>query len=140
MQRTLKHSTEIDVKFSEADPLGIVWHGHYIRYFEDAREDFGKKFGISYLDLYRKHIVVPIVNIQCDYKRILRYGHSILIETTYKDSLAAKLEFDYSIFDLTTKEQVATGQSTQVFLNKDSLELMLTIPPFIQEWKDKWLK
>ena len=50
----LKTETEILVRFNEADPLGIVWHGHYIRYFEDGREDFGKSYGIGYLDFYNE--------------------------------------------------------------------------------------
>jgi acyl-CoA thioester hydrolase len=130
----------MEVKFSEADPLGIVWHGHYIRYFEDGREAFGEAYGLKYLDFYRKDIVVPIVNINCDYKRILRYGHRIRMETIYHDTPAAKLLFDYSIYDAKTNEQVAKGSSTQVFMHKDSLELMWTLPVFMQEWKKKWLQ
>ena len=127
------------MKFSEADPLGIVWHGHYIRYFEDGREAFGEAYGLKYLDFYRSNIVVPIINIQCDYKRILRYGHRIRLETTYKDTLAAKLLFDYHIYDARTNEQVASGSSVQVFMDKNSLELMLTLPQFMTDWKKKWL-
>ena len=41
MKKELTNKTEILVRFNEADPLGIVWHGHYIRYFEDGREAFG---------------------------------------------------------------------------------------------------
>ncbi|MEO6833622.1 MAG: thioesterase family protein, partial [Chitinophagaceae bacterium] len=73
MKTSLTHTSTLDVKFSEADPLGIVWHGHFIRYFEDAREAFGKAFGLRYLDLYRENIVVPIIHIECNYRRILRY-------------------------------------------------------------------
>jgi hypothetical protein len=51
--RVLLEKTEVIIRFNEADPLGIVWHGHYIRYFEDGREAFGKKFGITYLDFYK---------------------------------------------------------------------------------------
>lgn len=137
--KTLHHSTELEVKFSEADPLGIVWHGHYIRYFEDAREAFGETYGIKYLDFYRNNIIVPIVSIQCDYKRVLRYGHKIRLETTYKDSLAAKLLFDYTIYDVATEEKIATGSSVQVFMERESLDLMLTIPKFMEDWKKKWL-
>lgn len=137
--QTLTHTTELEVKFSEADPLGIVWHGHFIRYFEDGREAFGAAYGLKYLDFYRSNIVVPIINIQCDYKRILRYGHRIRLETTYKDTLAAKLIFNYSIYDARTNEQVATGSSVQVFMDKGSLELMLTLPQFMIDWKKKWL-
>ena len=130
----------MEVKFSEADPLGIVWHGHYIRYFEDGREAFGQAYGLKYLDFYRKDIVVPIVKIDCEYKRILRYGHRIRVETTYEDRPAAKLLFHYSIFDAATNEQVAKGSSMQVFMHRESLELMWTLPEFMIEWKKKWLK
>lgn len=137
--KTLHHTTELEVKFSEADPLGIVWHGHYIRYFEDGREAFGEAYGLKYLDFYRSNIVVPIVNIQCDYKRILRYGHKIRLETTYEDTPAAKLLFHYKVFDAATNEQVASGSSVQVFMHRDTLELMLYLPQFMTDWKKKWL-
>lgn len=136
---TLQHTTELEVKFSEADPLGIVWHGHYIRYFEDGREAFGKEYGLKYLDFYRSNIVVPIVSIHCDYKRILRYGHKIRLETTYEDTPAAKLLFHYKVFDAATNEQVASGSSVQVFMHRDTLELMLYLPQFMTDWKKKWL-
>ncbi len=139
MKQTLIHSTEIEVKFSEADPLGIVWHGHFIRYFEDGREAFGAAYGLRYLDLYRKDIVIPIIHIDCNYRRILRYGHTICLETTYVDTPAAKLLFDYTITDCNTSERIATGSSVQVFMARESLELMLTVPPFMAEWKKQWL-
>ncbi|HQE12753.1 MAG TPA: thioesterase family protein [Flavipsychrobacter sp.] len=137
--KKLTHQIEVEVKFSEADPLGIVWHGHFIRYFEDGREAFGKEHNLKYLDLYRNNIVVPIVKINCDYKRILRYGHKIRVETTYIDSLAAKLLFQYAIYDVATNEKVASGNSVQVFMQRDNLELLLTLPQFMIDWKKKWL-
>lgn len=139
MKSTLVHTTEIEVKFSEADPLGIVWHGHFIRYFEDGREAFGAAYGLRYLDLYRKDIVIPIIHIDCNYRRILRYGHTIRLETTYVDTPAAKLLFDYTITDLATGERVANGNSVQVFMDRKSLELMLTLPSFMTDWKAQWL-
>lgn len=138
--RTLQHTTEVEVKFSEADPLGIVWHGHYIRYFEDGRESFGEHYGLKYLDFYRNDIVVPIVNINCDYKRILRYGHKVCLETTYVDTDAAKLLFEYAAYDTANGQKVAEGSSVQVFMHRESLELMLYPPQFMLDWKAKWLK
>ena len=129
----------MEVKFSEADPLGIVWHGRYIRYFEDGREAFGAAYGLRYLDLFRQDIVVPIVNINCDYRRILRYSHRVRLETTYIDSPAAKMLFEYGMYDVANGALVATGSSMQVFMQRDKMELMLTIPPFMQAWKEKWL-
>jgi len=46
----ISFTSEIRVRFAETDPLGIVWHGNYIQYFEDGREAFGRHHGIAYLD------------------------------------------------------------------------------------------
>src|ERR1700730_6234179 len=114
---SLHDRSEILVRVNEADPLGIVWHGHYIRYFEDGREAFGNKYGIGYLDFYKQGIIVPIVSIQCDYKKSLRYGERVIVETQYIPCEAAKLNFDYQLFNAATGQLVATGSSVQVFLD-----------------------
>jgi acyl-CoA thioester hydrolase len=137
MERILSEKTEISVRFNEADPLGIVWHGHYIRYFEDGREAFGNKYGIGYLDFYKQGIIVPIVNIQCHYKKSLRYGERVIVETQYIPCEAAKLNFNYQLFNGATGHLVATGSSVQVFLDRDSSVLQLTNPPFFDDWKRK---
>ncbi len=133
----LNNRTEVLVRFNEADPLGIVWHGHYIRYFEDGREAFGATHGLSYLDVYNKGFVIPIVNVQCDFKKSVRYGDRVIVETTYLPCEAAKMEFKYRLFNAATGELAATGSSTQVFLNKEGSVLQLTNPPFFEDWKRK---
>jgi acyl-CoA thioester hydrolase len=134
----LHERTEVIVRFNEADPLGIVWHGHYIRYFEDGREAFGKKYGVTYLDFYKQGFAVPIVSVQCDYKKPLRYGESVIVECLYMETPAAKLKFTYKIFEADTKALVATGSSMQVFVDSKNFELQLVVPDFFQEWKKKW--
>ncbi len=134
----LTERSEVYVRFNEADPLGIVWHGHYIRYFEDGREAFGKRYGIAYLDFYRNGLAVPVVSVQCDFKKALRYGDSVIVETTYIPSAAAKLKFQYKIFDVHSGQLVATGSSLQVFVNAKTFELELTNPEFFETWKKKW--
>lgn len=138
--RVLSDRTEVDVRFNEADPLGIVWHGHYVRYFEDGRESFGKRFGISYLDFYKSGLAVPVVSINCDYKKPLRYGDSVIVETLFIDSAAAKLKFDYRIYEKKSNDLVAKGSSVQVFVDVKDFQLQLTIPEFFEKWKTKWLK
>lgn len=126
---------EIRVRFNETDPLGIVWHGHYITYFEDGREAFGRYHGISYLDVFDSGFTTPIVKSICEHKLSLRYGDVVRIKTTIVDTPAAKMIFRYKIFD-TNNEIACTGETIQVFLDKEG-ELMLTIPPFYEEWKRK---
>lgn len=45
-QAALTDRTTIKVRFSEIDSMQIVWHGEYVRYFEDGREAFGKRYGL----------------------------------------------------------------------------------------------
>jgi acyl-CoA thioester hydrolase len=127
---------DIEVRFSEVDSLRMVWHGHYLRYFEDGREDLGNLFGLSYLQVYEKGFVTPLVRSELDYKRPLRYGDKAIVETRFVDDPAAKLIFEYSIFNAKNMEVVCTGRTVQVFLNTEG-ELQLNIPDFIISWKRK---
>ena len=128
-------SKNIRVRFNETDPLGIVWHGVYITYFEDGREAFGREHGISYLDVQKSGFTTPIVKSVCEHKLSLRYGDVARIETTIVDSPAAKMIFKYTIYD--AKNDVAcTGETVQVFLDSNN-ELMLTNPPCYDDWKQK---
>lgn len=137
--RTLVSRTETKVRFNEVDSLGIAWHGHYVRYFEDGREAFGTEHGLGYLDVYHNGLVTPIVRLSCDYKRPLVYGDSILIETTFVDNPAARIHFTYKIFHLGRHELVAEGETTQVFLELESRTLLLNNPPFFEDWKQRVL-
>lgn len=130
----LGSSVDISVRFSEVDSLGIVWHGHYLKYFEDGREAFGTEHGLGYLDVYKEGYVIPIVKINCDYKRSLKYGDKINIQTTYWETDAAKLKFSYVIKNLETDEVIATGMSLQVFLDSQN-NLCLNVPEFFLNWK-----
>jgi acyl-CoA thioester hydrolase len=128
-------SHDIRVRFNETDPLGIVWHGYYITYFEDGREAFGRQHGISYLDILETGFTTPIVKSTCEHKLSLRYGDVARIETTIVDTPAAKMIFRYTIYD--AKNEIACiGETVQVFLDSQG-ELMLTNPPFYEEWKLK---
>lgn len=136
-QKELKSIKEIEVRFNELDPLGVVWHGNYIKYFEDGREDFGTKYGISYNDLNEKGVMAPIVSVKCDYKKFVKYGEILLVETTYVDNPAAKIILSYKISRKENNELVAEGSTIQVFTDTQG-ELMLIPPAFAVEWKRKW--
>ncbi len=133
----LSHETEVIVRFNEADPLGIVWHGHYLRYFEDGREAFGKAHGISYIDCYKQGLALPVVSVQCDYSKPLRYGDTVKVITTFVNTAAAKVKFEYKIFEAGQETLVAKGSSVQVFVDLKNFQLQLTMPGFFEEWKRK---
>lgn len=126
--------SQFSVRFRECDPLQIVWHGNYLKYFEDAREEFCRKHGFSYLDIRERGYATPIVKSLCEHKLPLKYGDEFEVEVTFVPTPAAKMTFRYKI---TSKGKIiATGETVQVFLDKNG-ELVLTTLPFFAEWKNK---
>lgn len=137
MTKVLHNKTEITIRFSEVDSLGIVWHGNYVKFLEDGRENFGMQYGISYWDIYKQGLVTPVVKLDIEYKKSLKYGDKAYIATRFIDSEAAKIIFDYTIFTLPGEEKIATAQTIQVFLDLNG-NLQLNNPDFFIEWKKKW--
>lgn len=136
MAKNLKDTTEVKVRFGEVDSMGIVWHGNYVKYIEEGRESFGRKYGISYLDIYANNIMAPVVNMNVDYKKQVQYGDVLVVETEFVDQQAAKLVFDFKIFRKSDNSLVVTAQSTQVFIDMNR-EMILYPPEFLLEWKRK---
>lgn len=137
MMKELKTSKVIDIRFSEVDSMKIVWHGSYPLYFEDAREAFGKKFGLEYMDIYGNGFYAPLVDLSFKYKKPITYGMRPEITITYKETDAAKIVFDYEITDTATGDVLATGHSVQVFMDLD-YQLVWYTPKFYEEWKKRW--
>lgn len=126
---------EIRVRFNECDPLGIVWHGNYIKYFEEGREAFGRQHGISYLDVMNSGYSTPIVKSICEHKLTLKYGDVVKVKTEYFDSPAAKVVLRFTIYDPAGNIS-CTGETIQVFVDTQG-NLQLSIPPFFADWKKK---
>ncbi len=136
MHKILKDRTEVKVRFGEVDSMGIVWHGNYVKYIEEGRESFGKRYGMSYLDIYANDVMAPVVKMNIDFKKQVYYGDVLIVETEYINHEAAKLIFNFNIYRKTDEELVASAQSTQVFIDLNR-EMLLYTPEFVEEWKQK---
>jgi acyl-CoA thioester hydrolase len=137
--KTITTTTEIIVKFSDCDALQMVWHGHYIKYFEDGREDFGRQHQLGYWEIYKQsNLAVPLIHVECDYKKFVGLGEKITIESTFIETPAAKIIFEYKIFNQ-KKELVCTGKTIQVFVDAVTKDLLITVPAFYEAWKQKHL-
>ena len=134
----LSSQKEVLVRFSEVDSMMIVWHGNYVKYLEDGREDFGRKFDIGYLQVLEDGLGLPIVDLNIKYKKSLQYGDRVIVETTFVESQSTKLVFNYRLFLPTTLEVLCTATTTQVFLDLKG-NLQMIDPPSFKAWKQKWL-
>ena len=134
--------TRICIRFNEVDSMSIVWHGNYAMYFEQAREAFGKKYGLGYLKIYDNGYYAPIVKLSFDYKKILKYGDDVEVKITYVPTASAKICYEYQVFVKNKsgkKILAAQGESMQVFTDLKH-NLVLENPAFYESWKKKWLK
>ncbi len=136
--KELKATVPLKIRFSEVDSMNIVWHGSYVMYFEDAREAFGKKYGLAYLDIFGNGFYAPLVDLSFKYKSPITYDMKPEITITYKPVDAAKIVFDYEITNPENGDVLATGHSVQVFMDLN-YQLVWANPDFYEEWKKRWL-
>ncbi len=135
--KKLTATKDFEVRFSEVDSMNIVWHGSYPLYFEDAREEFGRKYGLGYMTIFGNGYFAPLVELSFKYKRPLAYEMQPAVRITYIPTESAKIVFEYEIYDRADSGIIATGRSVQVFMDKD-YQLVWENPSFYQQWKEKW--
>lgn len=107
----LKESKIFNIRFSEVDSMNVVWHGSYPLYFEDAREAFGKKYGLEYMSFFGHGYFAPLVELTFHYKKPIKYGMCPRIDIIYRPTEAAKIIFDYEIHDPRDESLIAMGHS-----------------------------
>lgn len=135
----LSSEIEIDIRFSETDAMGVVWHGNYLKFFEDGREAFGREFGLEYLTIFDKGYFTPIVKSEIDHKASVFYGQKIKVITKFVSSKAAKIMFEYQVINLSTDQICAVGKTMQVFLDRETRIMELLTPEFYRIWKEERL-
>lgn len=132
----LRCKVDRQVRFEEVDPLGIVWHGRYPSYLEDARGALGAHYGINYLDFHKNGIIAPIKQMHIDYHHPLTYPDIFTIEGVLHWSDAARLNYEFIIRD-NKGIMTTSGYSVQVMLDLDK-NLYMVLPSFYNKFCEKW--
>lgn len=130
----LNESIRIKVRFSEVDSLRIVWHGHYLKYLEDAREAFGHKHGLAYMYMYNEGYLAPMYDIKMKYLLPASIDEELIVSITYRPTRGAKLIFDYEIRRATDDTLLFMAETTQLFTTHEG-ELQISSPDFFERWK-----
>jgi acyl-CoA thioester hydrolase len=131
----LSHTIQVTVRFGHSDLLGIVWHGNYVQWLEDARQSLGTAIGLGYEDLMRERFAAPIVDMQLQYKKPARYGDKLEITATLHWAEVPKLRHTYEV--RRAGELLTTAETTQVLLHPTG-ELALNFPRFLVELRKRW--
>jgi acyl-CoA thioester hydrolase len=119
------------------DALRVVWHGHYLSYFEDARLAFGDAYDLGYQHLLEAGLVAPVVHVSCDYLKPARFGDRLEVEARLYQRDAARLEFHYRVIRPSDDALLATGHTAQAFMALNG-DLLLTQPEFMRAFYARW--
>ncbi|HHJ40465.1 MAG: 4-hydroxybenzoyl-CoA thioesterase [Methylothermaceae bacteria B42] len=117
----------IDVPFFDADMLGIVWHGHYAKYFEIARCALLDKLDYDYLTMKETGYVWPVIELNIRYIAPARFGQQIRVTAALKE-YEYRMRIRYEILDAKTANRLAKGMSSQVAVNVESGEMCFGSP------------
>ncbi len=133
----LKARVEHTVNFNEVDMMGVVWHGHYLRYFEMAREAFGRKHGFDVQDFIDDSLLAPIVKVAIKHKAPARYGQTLVIEAGHTIKKEPKFVLTFRVTEKESNRLLVVGQTTQIF-TKPSGDVFYFPPPLLKKFWKQW--
>ncbi|MCZ6669708.1 MAG: thioesterase family protein [Acidobacteria bacterium] len=113
----MKFRTEVRVRYHETDAMGIAHHSSHLVWFEIGRTELMRARGISYAELEREKIFLPVVEVACRYHLPVRYDDQVLVETEVAELGAARIRFSYRVLRLKDEKLIATGSTLHAALN-----------------------
>lgn len=125
------HSLELDVPFFDVDSLFIVWHGHYVKYFEMARCAFLAEIQHDYNVMRETGFAYPIVKLDVKYIKPATFGQKIRVEMAVVE-FESCLKVNYTITDVKTGTKLTKASTTQVAVRIDNGEMQFQTPDVFQ--------
>ncbi len=113
MTNQLSVEIEKEVPFYDVDAYQIAWHGHYPKYFEEARVALLEKIGFSYDAMEASGYLFPVVELSTKYIQTMEYKQRVKVTAKLKQ-WEHKLVVDYLITDAATGEKINKASTTQV--------------------------
>ncbi|KAA2285951.1 acyl-CoA thioesterase [Arenimonas fontis] len=127
MKLELYAEIELSPAFHDLDPMDVVWHGNYVRYFEHARCALLQSFGYDYPQMRDSGYAWPVVDMRCKYVRPARYGQRLKVRATLVE-WENRLKIDYLIRDADTGEVLTRAHTIQVAVDLRTGEMCLVSP------------
>ena len=109
---------QIKVRYCETDQMGLVHHGSYINYFEEARIAWISNLGFSYSEMEKSGIILPVSKLNVSYLRPAYFDDDLVVSVELTELPTSRLIFNYTIKN--KDEVVVTGTTVLAFLNKET--------------------
>lgn len=107
------------VRYRECDPMGVVYHAHYIDYFEYSRTEALRAWGLPYRAIEDSGVQMPVVDIGIQYRRPAHYDDLLGITCTVDELPRSRIYIRYEVTRIEPYEEtpLATGHVTLCFLD-----------------------
>ena len=118
------------------DHAGVLWHGYYLNWLEEARIDALSKVGIKYIDLIKDGYEMPVVSIEIKYKSPILHGEEILIESEFVINESPRIKINSNFIG---RNNIITTSSSidLVLINKENFSIVRKKPKFFLEALNK---
>ena len=127
-QGTLFADIDLDVSFHDVDMVGVVWHGHYLRYLEDARWALMNQLGYGLDRMVASGFAWPIVELQTKYVSPARFGDRLRVRASLVE-WESRMALNYLVSRLGDGARIVRARTVQVAVDASSGELQFATPP-----------
>jgi acyl-CoA thioester hydrolase len=124
---SLSAEVDIEVPFYDVDPMLVVWHGHYVKYCEQARCALLRLIDYDYPAMQASGYLWPVVELHLRYAHSARYGQRLRARASILE-YENRLKIGYLITDRDSGERLTKGHSVQVAVHAASRELQFVSP------------
>jgi acyl-CoA thioester hydrolase len=113
----IQSRVQINVRYSETDMMGIVYHGSYLPWFEIGRTTLLKEQGLSYRDMEVAGYRLPVLEVSVKYLKPALYDDTLTIITTLAEKPVLRIQLSYEVYR--GGELLATGQTSHAFIDRE---------------------
>lgn len=113
---TRQSVSTIRVRYAETDQMGVAYHANYFVWFEVARTDWLRTFGVTYRELEAEGFFLPVIEAHCEYRASARYDDDLRITATARMVSAVRVAFDYEMAG--PSATIAVGHTVHATLDR----------------------
>jgi acyl-CoA thioester hydrolase len=118
---------EVVVPFHDIDVMAVAWHGHYLKYLENARWALMDRLGYGYEAMVGSGYLWPIIEAHVRYVRSARFGDRLVVMASLVE-WQNRLAINYLISEAETRKRVARARTVQVAIERATGELQYVSP------------
>ena len=107
------------VSYGETDCMGVMYYAQYLYLFERSRNEFIRSLGMSYADVEKNGIMLPVREALCRYRTPARYDDLVYVRAAISEWGRASLIFVYELWNENKSIILAEGTTQHAVVNHE---------------------